>query len=96
MGKKLENILTKKNPEYIKEWDFEKNDSLGFSIEKLTTGSNEKVWWKCTNGHEWITSIKSRTNGSLCPEGALVTHLKGKTTNSAGLHWHYLTDQDTY
>ena len=56
-------------PEVIKEWHFEKNAPL--RPEKFTKGSHKKVWWKCSEGHEWEAQIKSRTlGGTGCPECA--------------------------
>lgn len=50
------------NPTLMKEWNWEKNDSLGFSPHTLSEGSSKRVWWICENGHEWQTSIGNRTN----------------------------------
>ena len=33
----------------------------------ITFGSNKKVWWKGTCGHEWQASVKARSNGEKCP-----------------------------
>lgn len=49
----------------VSEWDFEKNGSL--TPDKVTTFSNNKVWWKCCNGHSWRTAIYNRSNGTSCP-----------------------------
>jgi hypothetical protein len=44
-------------------WDFEKNASLGLDPEKLTIGSNKKVWFKCSkDGNEWHAMIASTIN----------------------------------
>lgn len=48
------------NAELMAEWDWEKNDELGFDPKTLTIGSSKKVWWKCQNGHEWQATIGSR------------------------------------
>lgn len=48
------------NNELIGEWNFEKNNELGFYPDKLTLGSNKKVWWICNFGHEWDATISSR------------------------------------
>jgi len=29
--------------------------------------SSKQVWWKCSKGHEWQTTVKVRTYGSNCP-----------------------------
>ena len=34
----------------------------------LTVGSHKKVWWRCTNGHEWQAAPKTRVRmGAGCP-----------------------------
>ena len=52
----------------MKEYDFEKNKKLGLNLDKLTNGSNKKVWWKCVKGHEWQSKITTRNYGyKNCP-----------------------------
>ena len=57
-----------KYPELAKEWDYEKNGNL--TPEKLTAGSSEKVWWICTVGHSYKSSISHRIRGTGCPKCA--------------------------
>ncbi len=52
--------------ELMNEWDWEKNNALGFCPDKLTLGSGIKVWWRCANGHSWDAIISSRAKGSGC------------------------------
>ena len=59
------NDLATTNPTLTKEWNYEKNGDL--KPDMVTAGSNKKVWWKCSQGHEWKTTIISRKNGSGCP-----------------------------
>jgi hypothetical protein len=47
------------------EWNHDKNESL--TPDTVTPGSRKKVWWKCSNGHEWYAAIFSRTAGCGCP-----------------------------
>lgn len=49
----------------LKEWDYEKNCPA--TPENITKGSHRKVWWKCSEGHEWQAQIKSRTYNHGCP-----------------------------
>ena len=49
----MNNSLAEVHPELISEWS-EKN--LPLTPEDITFGSNKKVWWKGTCGHEWQTS----------------------------------------
>ena len=55
------------NAQLMAEWDWEKNAELGFDPTKLTCGSGKKVWWKCKQGHSWLTEINSKKKGSGCP-----------------------------
>ena len=38
-----------------KEWHPTKNSSL--TPKDVTAGSNKKVWWQCSRGHEWEAGI---------------------------------------
>ena len=49
-------------PEIAKEWDYEKNEK---QPEEYVHGSNERVWWKCKEGHSWKTGINHRTRKEL-------------------------------
>ena len=60
----MNNSLAEVHPELIAEWS-EKN--LPLTPDDITFGSNKKVWWKGTCGHEWQTSVKARSNGEKCP-----------------------------
>ena len=53
------------NPAVAKEWNYERNGDL--NPEHFTASSNKKVWWKCSKGHEWQTTINSRNDGCGCP-----------------------------
>ena len=44
-------------PEIAKEWNYEKNER---SPTEYLPYSNVKVWWLCSKGHEWDTSIQNR------------------------------------
>lgn len=51
-------------PELVRQWS-EKNGLL--KPEKVTMGSNRKVWWVCEKGHEWQATVRSRVSGAGCP-----------------------------
>ena len=55
------------NSPLINEWNWEKNNELGFYPDKITLGSGKKVWWICDKGHEWSIEVSHRANGSGCP-----------------------------
>lgn len=60
------NSLMKCFPDVASEWHPIKNAPL--TPEKVSSKSNRKVWWVCTNcGHEWQATIGSRSNGTGCP-----------------------------
>jgi hypothetical protein len=67
-GKKvlLEDSLFSVHPELIKEWDYSKNE-----IDPLETHcrSGKKVWWICSQNHEWQASITHRTAGGRDGQG---------------------------
>jgi very-short-patch-repair endonuclease len=62
-GKKvnIDNCLATVNPSLAAQWHPNKNGSL--TPFHVTPGSQNKVWWKCENGHEWQAYVYSR-NGS--------------------------------
>ena len=65
------------NAELMAEWNWKKNNELGFDPKTLTLGSNKKVSWKCGKGHEWYAAVKNRKNGNGCPYCAGQKVLKG-------------------
>lgn len=64
------NNFAKAHSELLEEWDYAKNSSLGLFPDKLTPGSQTKVWWKCAScDYSWEKSICARTHGcgNGCP-----------------------------
>ena len=96
------NDLATTNPEIISEWDYEKNKNV--VPDMLMAGSNQKVWWKCSNGHSWQAAVYSRKKNG-CPYCSGRKTLQGvndlKTTNPVlAEEWDYekngtLTPEDT-
>jgi hypothetical protein len=60
-----ENSLQALNPSLAKEWHPTKNGNL--TPRDITAGSNIKVWWLCSRGHEWEVIVNNRGRGSGCP-----------------------------
>jgi hypothetical protein len=59
--------LATTHPDLAKEWHPTLNEKL--TPNDLTHGSNKKVWWLCSKGHEWEARLSQRVNkGSGCPE----------------------------
>ena len=52
-------------PDIAKEWHPNKNGDL--SPEKITPGSGKKVWWICSEEHEYEASIVNRSKKRGCP-----------------------------
>ena len=61
------NDLATKFPSLAKEWNYRKNDAI--KPDEYLPGSNTKVWWICSKGHEWQATIGSRSGNSKagCP-----------------------------
>jgi len=63
-----ENSLEYHFPKLAQEWHHHKNHSLKPS--DFSQKSAQKVWWLCSNGHEWEQIIHVRTStegGAICP-----------------------------
>ena len=61
------NDLATLRPDLAKEWEQLLNGD--FTPDKVTLGSNKKVWWQCSEGHVWQAFVYARTkrNGTGCP-----------------------------
>lgn len=70
------NCLKEARPELAKEWHPTKNGQL--TPENVRYGSTKKVWWICLNGHEWQSTIcsRSRKRGNGCPHCYLKVRLR--------------------
>ncbi len=92
------NDLQTINPALAKEWNYEKNGIL--KPEHFTAHSSKKVWWRCTNGHEWQAAINSRSQGTRCPYCSSKKVLKGyndlQTINpTLANEWNYEKNGDS-
>lgn len=69
-GKRVcsENNLLVKHPELSKEFHPTKNGSL--TPDLILPKSNKKIWWLCTQGHEWQAIVCNRYSGARCPDCA--------------------------
>lgn len=52
-------------PDIAQQWDVKKNVAL--KPDQLLPKSNRKVWWICTQGHSYHSTIASRVSGRGCP-----------------------------
>ena len=92
MAEKNEKKYVSDSAQLLAEWNWEKNASL--DPAQLTLGSNKKVWWACSKGHEWMATPNNRSNGSGCPYCASRKVLKGyndlQTVNPVlAAEWNY-------
>ena len=55
------------NAQLMAEWEWGKNNELGYYPQELLNYSNKKVWWRCSIGHQWEDSVSHRTAGRSCP-----------------------------
>lgn len=53
------NDLASQFPEIAKEWNYKENGNL--KPNEVIAKSNRKVWWICSNGHEYEQSVDLRT-----------------------------------
>ena len=60
----MSNTLQSVHPELVSEWS---DKNLPLTSDKITFGSNKRVWWKGSCGHEWQASVKARSGGEKCP-----------------------------
>lgn len=67
MAEKKEKIYVSDNARLMAEWNWNKNNALGYNPTLLTLGMGRRVWWKCEKGHEWDDSILHRSQGRNCP-----------------------------
>ena len=57
--------LATTNPHLTSEWHSIKNAPL--TPADIKEYSNKKVWWICSQGHEWQEQVSNRSNGNGCP-----------------------------
>lgn len=92
-----ENSLENRFPELAKEWHPNKNNPL--KPNNFTPGSGQKVWWRCTSGHEWKASISHRAlRGDGCRKcsGRVATedHNFAVTFPNIAKLWHPTKNND--
>lgn len=75
MAEKKEKRYVSDNAQLVAEWNWARNTDV--TPSQLTSGSNKKIWWKCSKGHEWQAVVYSRTTGNGCPYCANIRVLAG-------------------
>ena len=88
-----EQSLANRFPAIADEWNYERNGSILPSMVHF--GTMQKYWWRCKEGHEWKTSVNSRTQyGRGCPYCKGTRVLKGyndllTTDPELSKEWNY-------
>ena len=60
------NDLATRFPAVAAQWHPTRNSDL--RPDRVATGSNRRVWWRCAEGHEWQAKVGDRTSqGNGCP-----------------------------
>ena len=57
--------LAVKYPELALQWHPTKNGEL--LPTQVTPNSSKEVWWKCSNGHDWKSTVVARQHRRHCP-----------------------------
>ena len=58
-------------PELMKEWDYDKNNSINLFPEQVSKYSDKKAWWICPIcDNSYQTAVKHRSLGTGCPNCA--------------------------
>ncbi len=70
------NDLQTVNPSLAEDWSYKKNGNL--KPEDFTANSGKKVWWRCSQGHEWQATVHDRNGGKGCPYCSGRFAVKGK------------------
>ena len=92
------NDLQTTHPQLAKEWDYNKNGSL--LPKSVTYGSDQKVWWICSEGHSFQATISNRCNGKGCPYCSNTKVLKGYNDLASqypdiAAEWNYSKNSET-
>ena len=85
------NDFATKFPELVKEWNAIRND--GLTPDLVSPYTSKKVWWTCKYGHEYQSSVASKSNGTGCPvcsNRQVLAGFNDLATKNAGLtkEWH--------
>lgn len=88
-----DNSLFKLRPDLIQEWDFEKNNKLGFDVYKVTKGSIKNSWWICPDcKSEYEATPNKRFSNRNCPycAGKRINHTNSLASLNPELasQWH--------
>lgn len=70
-------MTTKFGKQLLEEWSYDRNIIAPASLSNRST---EQIWWKCKQGHEWVTQFRCRyRRKSACPFCTGILAIEGKT-----------------
>ena len=79
MGYKPKHVVSE-HQNLLREWDYEKNNALGYDPNTLGEASHTKAWWKCEVGHSWDAMIANRVKHNRgCPYCSHQRPIPGET-----------------
>ena len=85
----IENSIFSLRKDLLTIWNYQKNT---LSPKSVSVSSGKKVWWKCSDGHEWQSVVANISKGIGCPycSGREATY-EDNITNNAFLmkEWNY-------
>lgn len=81
------NDLQTTHPMIAKEWHPTKNEPT--CPDEVSAGSNIKVWWLCSKGHEWESEIYHRVAGGGCPYCSGSKHLPIRCVETGKVYLNY-------
>lgn len=84
----IDNCLATEYPSLISEWHPTKNGKI--TPYDVLSFSHEKFWWICKNGHEWISTVRNRSNGRGCPFCRMIILKDGTKWDSIPEAYMYL------
>jgi len=91
------NDLATTHPDIAAEWHPSKNGDL--TSREVVAGTNKRVWWMCSKGHEWRVDGSARIRGRGCPVCAGQQVLAGyndlaKMRPDLAAQWHPSKNQE--
>lgn len=60
------NDLASRMPEVAATWHPTRNGDV--TPRSISVYSNQKMWFQCSVGHEWLSTVNNRSHGQGCPE----------------------------
>ena len=94
-------MFVSERPDYMADWDWERNNAQGIKPDELTIASRKRVSWKChVCGGQWDTTLKDRRGCPYCNKFKALPGYNDLATTHPDLasQWSYennsLTPQD--